>query len=309
MQIRGAPAIGAAAACALALGAQKLTARSQDRQTARHMDYQTGTLDNFFDKLSKIASEIKSSRPTAVNLFWGVERISNFAQKNKNLPLEKLKKLLLNETEKLMEEDVKINKLMGEYGAKFIKNGNNILTHCNAGALATVGFGTALGVVRAAFYQGKKIHVYVDETRPRLQGAKLTAWELKREKIPFTLISDNMAGFLMKQGKINVVITGADRIAKNGDTANKIGTYSLAVLANHHHIPFYIAAPMSTIDLKTPNGDKIIIEERNQKEVTHIEGKEISPSRIKAYNPAFDVTPYKYITAIITESGIWKPKK
>jgi methylthioribose-1-phosphate isomerase len=300
MQIRGAPAIGAAAACALALGAQKLTARSQNHKTAKQI---------FINELSKIAGEIKSSRPTAVNLFWGVERIYNLTKKNTELPLAELKSLLLQESEKLMEEDVEINKLMGEQGAKFIKNGDNILTHCNAGALATVGYGTALGVIRTAFFQGKKIHVYVDETRPRLQGAKLTAWELKREKIPFTLITDNMAGSLMKQDKINLVITGADRIAKNGDTANKIGTYSAAILAHHHKIPFYVAAPLSTIDLKTLNGDKIVIEERNQKEVTHIEGKEISPSRIKAYNPAFDVTPYKYITAIITESGIWKPKK
>jgi methylthioribose-1-phosphate isomerase len=211
---------------------------------------------------------------------------------------------LINEAKRICSEDIEINRQMGKYGSPLLADGDNILTHCNAGALATAGYGTALGVIRAAREQGKKLHVYVDETRPVLQGARLTAWELKKEKILFTLITDNMAGFLMKQGKIDKIIVGADRITANGDTANKIGTYSLAVLACAHQIPFYVAAPLSTIDVSLKTGAVIPIEERRNEEVTHFKGVRNAPAGTKVYNPAFDVTPARFITAIITEKGI-----
>jgi len=280
MKVRGAPAIGVAAAFGCVLGS---------------------------DELKETARKLIAARPTAVNLKWGVERMLGIAKKGRGMGGEGIKKLLLKEALKMAEEDVQTNKLIGFYGNKLIKKGMNVLTVCNAGALATVDYGTALGVIRAAHESGKKIHVYPAETRPRLQGAKLTAWELKQEKIPFTLITDNMIAYHMQQGKIDIVVTGADRIARNGDTANKIGTYSAAVLAKVHDIPFYIAAPFSTIDLKTKTGKDIVIEERYPAEVTNIGRERIAPTGIKVANPAFDVTPAKYITGIITERGIIKP--
>lgn len=282
MKVRGAPAIGVAAAFGCVLGS---------------------------DNLNETARKLIASRPTAVNLKWGVERMLRVGSRAKGQGSRRLKALLLEEALKLAEEDVQTNKLIGFYGNKLIKKGMNILTVCNAGALATVDYGTALGVIRAAHEAGKKIHVYPAETRPRLQGAKLTAWELKQGKIPFTLITDNMIAYHMQQGKIDIVVTGADRIARNGDTANKIGTYSAAVLAKVHGIPFYIAAPFSTIDLKTKTGKDIVIEERDPAEVTNIGRERIAPTNIKVANPAFDVTPAKYITGIITEKGILKPNK
>jgi methylthioribose-1-phosphate isomerase len=220
---------------------------------------------------------------------------------------DQIKRVLVEEAIRVCEEDIAINEKIGINGRSLIQDGDNILTHCNAGALATAGYGTALGVVRAAWGEGKKFHVFVDETRPVLQGARLTAWELEKEKIPATLIADNMAGFLMKQKKINKVIVGADRIATNGDVANKIGTYSLAVLAKEHDIPFYVAAPLSTIDMSVRNGDEIPIEERNAEEITTIRGIRVAPQGVHVYNPAFDVTPNRYITAIVTEAGVIHP--
>lgn len=272
MQIRGAPALGAAAAFGIVLGA---------------------------DNLKQAAKALLDSRPTAVNIKWAVERMLKVPKPTK--------KSLLAEALKIAEEDVEINKRMGQYGAKLIKRGMNVLTVCNAGALATVDYGTAVGVIRAAHDQGKNIRVYPAETRPRLQGAKLTAWELKRAKIPFTLITDNMIGYHMQKGLIDIVVVGADRIAKNGDTANKIGTYGAAVLAKAHGVPFYIAAPFSTVDLQTKTGKDIVIEERSSDEVTDIGKTRIAPKGIKVANPAFDVTPARLIKGIITEKGIFKP--
>jgi methylthioribose-1-phosphate isomerase len=279
MQVRGAPAIGVAAAFGMVLGASNL------RLSAR---------------------KLLNSRPTAVNLKWAVERMLNVAKAGRGLSVLQLKKLLLKEAVRMADEDVLINKKIGANGAKLIKSGMNILTVCNAGALATVDYGTALGVIRAA-HAKKKIHVYAAETRPRLQGAKLTAWELKRARIPFTLITDNMIGTLMQQGKIDLVVTGADRIARNGDAANKIGTYAAAVLAKEHKVPFYIAAPTSTIDLNIRTGKQIVIEERSPEEVTNVGKERIAPQGIKVSNPAFDVTPARYIKGIITENGVFKP--
>ncbi|MFQ6087731.1 MAG: S-methyl-5-thioribose-1-phosphate isomerase [Candidatus Methanofastidiosia archaeon] len=285
LAIRGAPAIGACGAYALALEIQKAKTKKE-----------------FFKNLFK-ASQIEDARPTAHNLKWAVDRVLQRVEKNKDLELETLKKLVLAEAEKIADEDVEINKRIGQNGANLIKDGDTILTHCNAGAFATVSYGTALGVVRAAWKRGKKIRVFADETRPLLQGARITTFELLREKIPVTLITDNTAGYVMKKGLIDVVIVGADRIARNGDTANKIGTYSLAVLAKEHEIPFYIAAPISTIDLKTKNGEEIPIEMRDAREITHIKGMRIAPE-VDVLNFAFDVTPAEYITGIITEKGI-----
>ncbi|MEW6087473.1 MAG: S-methyl-5-thioribose-1-phosphate isomerase [bacterium] len=289
MQIRGAPAIGVAAAFGIALGALKI---------------KTGKKEKFLEEIKEISRVIASTRPTAVNLFWAVRRMNDYISKNSGQPVSFLKKGLVEEAIKIYEEDIAINKKIGLFGAGLIKNNDTILTHCNAGALATAGYGTALGVIRKAHDEGKKIKVFVDETRPFLQGARLTAWELKEEGIPHVLITDNMAGYFMSKGMINKVIVGADRIAVNGDTANKVGTYSIAILAKEHKIPFYVAAPMSTIDISIPDGSHIPIEERNSKEVTHIMGKQISPDKIDTFNPAFDVTPNKYISAIITEKGV-----
>lgn len=292
LTVRGAPAIGVAAAMAAALGAVALPPLSPDK---------------FRQKFYEICDEIAKARPTARNLCWALERMKN--RLDMVLGAGRQKKIvseLVTEAKRIGAEDIEINRRMGKNGSVLIADGDNILTHCNAGALATAGYGTALGVLRAARDEGKKLHVYVDETRPVLQGARLTAWELKKEKIPATLITDNMAGFLMQQGKIDKIIVGADRIAANGDTANKIGTYSLAVLAREHGIPFYVAAPLSTIDASLRNGSAIPIEERTDREVTHWRGVQTAPDCMKVYNPAFDVTPAKYISAIITEKGIIK---
>lgn len=289
LTVRGAPAIGVAAAMAAALGALHLPSSSPEI---------------FRKKFYAICDEIAQSRPTARNLFWALERMKKVIDRTNSANQKSLVKELTTEAKGICNEDIAINRKMGKNGSSLLADGDNILTHCNAGALATAGYGTALGVIRAAREQGKKLHVYVDETRPVLQGARLTAWELKKEKISYTLITDNMAGFLMQQGKIDKIIVGADRITTNGDTANKIGTYSLAVLAQAHGIPLYIAAPLSTIDVSLKTGDAIPIEERKSDEVTHFKGVCSAPEKTKVYNPAFDVTPARFITAIITEKGI-----
>lgn len=289
MVVRGAPAIGVAAAMGVALGA---------------LDIKTIDRKRFAEEFKKVCDVMASTRPTAVNLFWAVRRMKALVKKNSKLSIDELKEKLVEEAKTIYEEDIEINRQMGKHGSQFIKNGDVVLTHCNAGALATAGYGTALGVIRAAVEQGKRIKVFADETRPFLQGSRLTAWELMKDGIDVTLITDNMAGYMMKKGVIDLVIVGADRIAANGDTANKIGTYSVAVLAKEHKIPFYVAAPLSTIDMKLKHGDKIPIEERDTREVTHIKDIPIAPANVKVKNPAFDVTPGKYITAIITEKGI-----
>jgi len=289
MKIRGAPAIGVAAAFGMALAAYSSEA---------------GTYREFIQDMKKAKNCLLLTRPTAVNLFWALERMMNLVNLKKDVDLFTLKDIILQEAENIAREDIEINKAMGEQGSSLIKDGDSILTHCNAGALATVDHGTALGVIRTAFKKGKKIHVYVDETRPVLQGARLTAWELTQEKIPFTLISDNMAGFLMYQKKVDLIIVGADRIARNGDVVNKIGTYSLSVLARENKVPFYVTAPISTIDISLKSGEEIPIEERDPKEVTQILGNQIAPVGVKVFNPAFDLTPHRYVEAIITEKGI-----
>jgi len=291
MIIRGAPAIGVAAAMGIALGAQGIKA---DR------------FEEFYREYEKICDLLAGTRPTAVNLFWAVDRMKRFCMDHKDVKVEKLKELIREEALKIYEEDIEINKRIGKNGNSVIPHGARILTHCNAGGLATAGYGTALGVIRAAHEAGKEIQVFADETRPFLQGARLTAWELMKDHIPVTLITDNMAGYFMKKGMIDLVIVGADRIAANGDTANKIGTYSVAILAKEHNIPFYVAAPISTLDLSLKGGDEIPIEERNIREVTHVFDSQIAPDGVKVLNPAFDVTPNRYITAIITEKGVMK---
>jgi methylthioribose-1-phosphate isomerase len=273
----------------IALAAQKLRTRN---------------LEAFLKGLKKVCQQMKQTRPTAVNLFWAVDRMERLLSQPGSLSVGKLKMRLKREALQMYEEDLKTNQEIGENGKKLIKDGDGVLTHCNAGGLATAGFGTALGVIRAAWKEGKRFHVYVDETRPLLQGSRLTAWELTQERIPATVLTDNMAGWLMKNGKVNLVIVGADRIARNGDTANKIGTYGLAILAKYHRVPFYVAAPTSTLDLSLTSGEKIPIEERAAQEVTHLRGKRITPKGIDAYNPAFDVTPHSLIHGIITEKGI-----
>ena len=292
MRVRGAPAIGATAAFGMALAARQSQARDRAALLAD------------LDEAGKILS---ATRPTAVNLFWAVRRMRQKAQDLGATDLEALKSGLLAEAQRIADQDVAINRRMGRFGAAVIRDGDTILTHCNAGALATVDYGTTLGVVRAAHEAGKRIHVYVDETRPFLQGARLTAWELQQEGIPLTLITDNMAGWFMSQGKVNLVLVGADRVAANGDVANKVGTYSLAVLAQANGVPFYPVVPTSTIDLHIATGRDIPIEERDPREVTHLQGKLIAPEGVKAANPAFDVTPHRYVTGIITEEGIIYP--
>jgi methylthioribose-1-phosphate isomerase len=287
LKVRGAPAIGVAGAYGLVLGARQSTAKSKG---------------SFLSELHQIAIAICGTRPTARNLFWAIERMENVAAKGKNV--EEIKATLLKEAKKIHNEEAAATIELSQFGAELIEDGATILTHCNTGPLATTGYGTALGIVIYAHMQGKKVQVYADETRPLLQGARLTTWELRKIGIPVTLITDSMAGYFMKQGKIDCVIVGADRIASNGDTANKIGTYSLAVLAKENGVPFYVAAPISTFDLSLSSGNCIPIEQRNPAEVTHIKGIAIAPRYISAANPAFDVTPNKYITAIITEKGI-----
>jgi methylthioribose-1-phosphate isomerase len=290
MAIRGAPAIGVAAAYGVALGVQKIEES-----------------DDVEKEFGHILTRLGGTRPTARNLFWALERMKRTFEDHRHLVLSELKQKMIQEAKDIDKEDVEINKKIGFWGRDLLQDGQNVLTHCNAGALATAGYGTALGVIRAASEQGKKIRVLADETRPFLQGARLTCWELFRDSIPVVLITDNMAGYLMKKGLISSVITGADRIARNGDTANKIGTYSVAVLAQEHGLPFYVAAPLSTIDFSLPDGDSIPIEERDAEEVKNIAGQCITIPDIEVYNPAFDVTPAKYITAIITEKGIAEP--
>jgi methylthioribose-1-phosphate isomerase len=289
MVVRGAPALGVAAAMGIALGAK------------------TSSAENVSDlkrELDHISEVIGKTRPTAVNLFWAIRRMQQKFDTLRMRPVAEIKQALIEEAQGMHAEDIAINQAMGRHGATLMPVTGGVLTHCNAGALATAGYGTALGVVRAAVDQGKKIHVYADETRPFLQGSRLTAWELVKDGIPTTVISDNMSGALMRQGKIAAVIVGADRIAANGDVANKIGTYTVAVLAKEHDIPFYVAAPISTVDLETRDGSQIPIEQRNPAEVTHIAGKVITPEGVQIENPAFDVTPAKYVTAIVTEKGI-----
>jgi len=290
MRVRGAPAIGIAAAYGVALGIQALT--------------DGAVLDEHF---KKVIEELTGTRPTARNLFWALERMAQVFRENRDTGLEFLKETLLDEAKRIHEEDIEANKRIGSYGAKLIPDKATILTHCNAGALATGGYGTALGIVRAAWEAGKLKKVLVDETRPRLQGARLTAWELKQEGIPFELITDSMAGSFMACGEVDAVVVGADRIARNGDTANKIGTYPLAVLAHHHQVPFYVAAPTSTIDPTIKNGSQIPIEERDPSEVTQMRGVRIAPEGVNVRNPAFDVTPAGLITAIVTEQGVLRP--
>ncbi len=289
MRVRGAPAIGVAAAFGVALGARRIKARD---------------FDSFWKELEIICAALGATRPTAVNLFWALEKMKKIALDHKELPIEQLKNLLEESAKKVLADDIAANRSMGAYGSRFIKDGDTILTHCNAGALATGGYGTALGVIRAAHEQGKKIQVYADETRPFMQGTRLTAWELMEDNIPVTLITDNMAGYIMSKGKIDLVVVGSDRIAANGDVANKIGTYSVAILAKEHGIPFYVAAPLSTVDFNIAGGEEIPIEERDAKEVTHIGGVHLAPDNVSVANPAFDVTPNKYVKAIITEKGI-----
>jgi methylthioribose-1-phosphate isomerase len=291
MIIRGAPAIGVAAAMGIALGARDIIA---------------DTHESFFGQLENVCDVIGRTRPTAVNLFWAIERMKRVAEANRSCKLDQLREVLKEEAIRIEQEDQTICRNIGKWGATLVPEGATVLTHCNAGGLATAGYGTALGVIRAAHEAGKNIKVFADETRPWLQGARLTAWELVKEGIPTTLISDNMAGFFMSRGEITCCVVGADRIAANGDTANKIGTYSVAVLAKENNIPFYVAAPVSTLDLSLSDGSKIPIEERPASEVTHIKGVQIAPDGVSVRNPSFDVTPARYITAIITEHGIVK---
>src|SRR5436853_3917644 len=289
MIVRGAPAIGVAAAMGIALGARQSQAKDA-----------LGLRSDF----DHICTVIGKTRPTAVNLFWAIRRMTEKFDDVAERPLEHIKNDLVCEAQQMYLEDIAANQAMGRHGATLMPSSGGVLTHCNAGALATCGYGTALGVIRSAIASGKKLHVYADETRPFLQGSRLTAWELNKDQIPTTVISDNMAGAMMKQGKIGAIVVGADRIAANGDIANKIGTYSVAVLAKEHGIPFYVAAPHSTVDLDTPDGTKIPIEQRNTREVTHMAGKQMVPDGIGVENPAFDVTPAKYVSAIVTEKGI-----
>ncbi|WHZ21320.1 MAG: S-methyl-5-thioribose-1-phosphate isomerase [Nitrospira sp.] len=295
LKVRGAPAIGVTAAMGVALGARSL------KQT-RYGEFERA--------VAEICDHLAASRPTAVNLFWAIARMKQKVATLRDQSPAVIQEALINESQAILEEDIALCKAMGQHGASLIQHGQTILTHCNAGALATAGYGTALGVVRAAWEQGKQIRVIADETRPVLQGARLTAWELMQDKIPVTLITDNMAGTLMRQGKIHVCVVGADRIAVNGDVANKIGTYSVAVLAQAHKIPFYVAAPYSTIDLNSKTGADIPIEERNPLEITSMHGSHpVAPEGVEVYNPAFDVTPAELITGIITERGVFKPRR
>jgi methylthioribose-1-phosphate isomerase len=291
MVIRGAPAIGVAAAYGIALGTRK----SQASGTTK-----------FAAEFQRTCDLLRATRPTAVNLFWAIERMKKrfAASAQAGESVEEIKAALLAEAGRIHDEDVASCRAMGAHGAALVPDGARVLTHCNAGALATAGYGTALGVIRGAVEQGKKVTVLADETRPFLQGARLTAWELTRDGIPTTVITDNMAGWMMQQGEIDLVVVGADRIAANGDVANKIGTYSVAVLAHEHGLPFYVAAPASTIDLATPDGRSIPIEERDAREVTHVGPTRVAAERASVRNPAFDVTPNRFVSAIVTERGV-----
>jgi methylthioribose-1-phosphate isomerase len=291
MVVRGAPAIGVAAAMGIALGLRDSTARSAE-------DFQRD-----FDL---ICERISRTRPTAVNLFWAVERMRGVFQdsQREGVSPDGTRQKLIHEAREMHREDIESNQRMGEFGATLLPDDATVLTHCNAGALATAGFGTALGVIRAAVESGKRVQVFADETRPFLQGSRLTAWELAKDDIPVTLITDGMAGHFLKKGEIDCVIVGADRIAANGDVANKIGTYMVAVAAHENNIPFYVAAPLSTIDLTLNSGDDIPIESRSADEVTHFRGQQVAPEGVTVANPAFDVTPHRYVSAIITDAGV-----
>ncbi len=286
MKVRGAPAIGLAAAYGIALGAQSIRGENKDE---------------FLSQLDELIQTFVSTRPTAVNLFRAISRMKRAVIGD---DVSQMKRALVNEAKQIHQEEIDATRRLSQLGAELIKDGFTILTHCNTGALATGGYGTALGIIIAAKEQGKRISVFADETRPLLQGARLTTWELEQEGIPVTMITDSMAGYFMNQGKIDCVIVGADRIAANGDVANKIGTYTVAVLARENNVPFYVAAPTSTIDLSLPSGAEIPIEQRDPEEITHILGTRIAPEGTNAANPAFDVTPHNYISAIITEKGI-----
>jgi methylthioribose-1-phosphate isomerase len=292
MYIRGAPAIGAAAAFGLALAARQ--SQASDRET-------------LLADLETAAGVIQATRPTAINLFWATNRMLQAARDSARPQVEGIVQDLIDEAQRIADEDVDINRRMGAHGATLVEDGSNILTHCNAGALATVDYGTALAVIRAAHEQDKRIHVWVDETRPRLQGARLTSWELMNENIPMTLIADNVAGHLMRTGRVDIIFVGSDRTAANGDVANKIGTYKLAVLAKENGIPFYAVVPTSTVDLAVQTGDDIPIEERDALEVTHVRECQIAPDGVPVLNVAFDVTPHRYVTGIVTENGIAYP--
>jgi methylthioribose-1-phosphate isomerase len=296
MAVRGAPAIGISAAMGLALGATQSVG--------------TSVADLEFD-FKFMCEVMAATRPTAVNLFWAIERMRGVLKKakaEKMRDVEEVKQLLVNEALSIFKEDIESNRALGKFGADLIPDNATVLTHCNAGALATAGdYGTALGVIRGAIDAGKRVAVIADETRPFLQGSRLTAWELAKDNIPVTVITDNMAGHVMKQGKIDCVVVGADRIAANGDTANKIGTYMVAVLARQHNIPFYVAAPISTLDLSIPSGEEIPIEERDAKEVTHVRDHQVAPDGVEVSNYAFDVTPHEFIAAIVTDRGVARP--
>src|SRR5262245_21337804 len=294
MVIRGAPAIGVAAAMGLALGVRKSKSTGTQKLAA---------------EFYKLCEMMAATRPTAVNLFWAIERMkrSFAAGAQAGESVDQIKERLDREAQRIHDEDVESCRALGAFGADVVPADARVLTHCNAGALATAGYGTALGVIRGAVEQGKRVAVFADETRPFLQGARLTAWELVRDGIPTTVITDNMTGALMRQTPIDLVVVGADRIAANGDTANKIGTYGVAVLAHEHKVPFYVAAPLSTIDLNTPDGDHIPIEQRNVREVSHVGSSQLTPEGASIWNPAFDVTPHQFIAGIITERGICRP--
>ncbi|MDR3749103.1 MAG: S-methyl-5-thioribose-1-phosphate isomerase [Acidobacteriota bacterium] len=289
MIVRGAPVIGVAAAMGVALGAR-------DSKAANPADFDA--------EFNHICGVLAATRPTAVNLFWAIRRMKEKYKSVGSQPMPEIKQQLVDEAQRMLVEDIAANLAMGKHGAALLPASGGVLTHCNAGALATCGYGTALGVIRAAVDSGKQLHVFADETRPFLQGSRLTAWELMKDGIPTTVISDNMAGAIMSQGRIGAVIVGADRIAANGDVANKIGTYTVAILAKEHGIPFYVAAPFCTVDLQTADGSGIPIEQRSSGEVTHMAGKQMTPDGVQVENPAFDVTPHKYVTAIITERGV-----
>jgi len=286
MVIRGAPAIGVAAAMGVAIGVMKADPSRLDAE------------------FETICATLAATRPTAVNLFWGIDRMKNLYSAIRACPIDEIRRRLVEEACQIRLEDIAINEAIGRHGAPLVPDGKTVLTHCNAGALATAGYGTALGVVRAAIASGKHIDVFADETRPFLQGARLTVWELQHDGIAATLITDNMAGHFLKSGRIGCVVVGADRIAANGDVANKIGTYTVAVLARENGVPFYVAAPVSTLDLSLQSGDQIPIEQRPASEVTHVFGVPVAPEGVRVENPAFDVTPHRYVDAIVTERGV-----
>jgi len=291
--VRGAPAIGIAASMGIAIGAAEVKAE---------------TFDEFMAGLGPVFETLLATRPTAVNIQWAVDRTKRLLAERRDEPVDSLRQFLFDEAQRVLEQDIEINRTIGRFGAEFINDGDTIITHCNAGSLATGGYGTATGPIRVAVEQGKNIHVYADETRPVLQGCRLTSWELMQDNIPVTLITDNTAGAILHAGEIGLAIVGTDRTVANGDVANKIGTYSLAVLCKENNVPFYVAAPLSSIDFSIPTGDLIPIEERGPEEVTHVFGCQIAPEGVKVRNIAFDVTPARYITGIITEKGVFRPE-